>query len=585
MRINPGMKPNDPTYQVALDALSLTTCYLAFLITAEVSVILFKDIINICLKIQGQEFDAPPTEEEALSFICELGAEPPNSRKSQKKLDSAISSEESPSKKKSTKAKKVTATKPKLTKKKADRGKNEGTSTIPGVLDVPKYDSKSEKEYWGGSEEQDDDENDYKNESNNGDNDEDGDDDANDDDNQEVDDTNDNDEETDKKEDQFDDDEEKMDEEEDDEITKELHKDVNVNLRNEDANITDADQENPSPADNEIASLIDTTARHATKVSEITSVFTTTIPLPPPFFNPLPQQATPTPTPTTSIATTSFPSLPDFSSVFKFNDRVTNLEKDLLEIKQVDQYAQALSSIHAIVDYYIDNKLGEAIQKAIVAHNLDFSDFATPVIEKNVTESLEAAVLARSSSQPKSTYKVAATLSKFELIKILMDKMEKNKSYDKADYKRELYDAIVKSYQTDKDLFNTYGEVFTLKKSRDNRDKDQDPFAGSDGETKRRKSSKEAVSSIDSRPKKKKSLSTSKDASHYKHKPSRKSVHAKELSHTVNDSGVQHDQEFYTGNNDKQPADKEVSKADWFEKPERPPTLDFDWNKRKHVDS
>ncbi|GJT75950.1 hypothetical protein Tco_1042675 [Tanacetum coccineum] len=36
MRINPGMKPKEPTYQVALDALALTTCYPAFLITVEV---------------------------------------------------------------------------------------------------------------------------------------------------------------------------------------------------------------------------------------------------------------------------------------------------------------------------------------------------------------------------------------------------------------------------------------------------------------------------------------------------------------------------------------------------------------------
>ncbi|GJR64022.1 hypothetical protein Tco_0010087 [Tanacetum coccineum] len=38
MRINPGMKPKEPTYQVVLDALALTTCYLAFLITAKVLV-------------------------------------------------------------------------------------------------------------------------------------------------------------------------------------------------------------------------------------------------------------------------------------------------------------------------------------------------------------------------------------------------------------------------------------------------------------------------------------------------------------------------------------------------------------------
>ncbi|GJR16248.1 hypothetical protein Tco_0798900 [Tanacetum coccineum] len=74
MRINPGMKPKEPTYQVALDALALTTCYPAFLITAEVPVIyMHQDILNICPKVSGKAFDEPPTEEEALSFIRELG--------------------------------------------------------------------------------------------------------------------------------------------------------------------------------------------------------------------------------------------------------------------------------------------------------------------------------------------------------------------------------------------------------------------------------------------------------------------------------------------------------------------------------
>ncbi|GKD11575.1 hypothetical protein Tco_1195982 [Tanacetum coccineum] len=97
------MKPKEPTFQVVLDSLTLTTCYLAFLITAEVPVIymhqfwatvdkhkasyqfkidnkrvlvnveVFRDILNICPRIQGQEFDEPPTKEEALSFICKLG--------------------------------------------------------------------------------------------------------------------------------------------------------------------------------------------------------------------------------------------------------------------------------------------------------------------------------------------------------------------------------------------------------------------------------------------------------------------------------------------------------------------------------
>ncbi|GKC00735.1 hypothetical protein Tco_0986871 [Tanacetum coccineum] len=248
-------------------------------------------------------------------------------------------------------------------------------------------------------------------------------------------------------------DEESMDEEEDNEATKELYNDVNVNLGNEDTDMTNADQgptqisyvssdftskllnlDNPSLADNEIASLMDTTAQHATAIPEITSSFTTNVLAPPPFFNPLLPQETPTALDTT----TSLPALPDFASVFKFNEKSPLASKLICQkIKQVNLYAQALSSIPAIVDCYMNNKLGEAINKAILAHNLDnrqeaqdeknayielvdtsmralikeevntqlpqilpqaVSNFANLVIDKNVIESVEVAVLTRSSS-------------------------------------------------------------------------------------------------------------------------------------------------------------------------------------------
>ncbi|GJT47782.1 hypothetical protein Tco_0973939 [Tanacetum coccineum] len=437
------------------------------------------------------------------------------------------------------------ALKPKYVRKKADPDtspkqkpiqdtKDEGTSTIPKVPDVPIYESKSEKESWGNSEDEDN-ENDSDDISDEGDDDKDGndgdDDDATDDDKQE---------EFYKEEEENIDDEEIMYDEEDYEVTKELYEDVNVNLGNEDTEMTNADQgatdqqnkanepvqsspvsfdftskllnlENPSPADNEIASLLETSARHVTAVLENTSDFTTTTP-PPPL------------------------------------------------VKQVDQYAHVSPFIPDYVDRYMDNKLGEAINKAILAHNLDcrqeaqdeknayielvdtsmralikeevntqlpqilpqaVSDFANPVIEKNVTESVEAAVLTRSSSQPLVYLWGSASLSEF------------------------------------KDVFDSY-----------------------DRGKKRRKSSKEAESSKDSRSKENKSSSTSKDASKSQHKSSGKSAHAEEPSHTVEDSSMQQDQEFVTGDNDEQPANKEVTKADWFKKPERPPTLDPDWSKR-----
>ncbi|GKD79198.1 hypothetical protein Tco_1341819, partial [Tanacetum coccineum] len=402
---------------------------------------------------------------------------------------------------------------------------DEGTSTIRGVPNVHKYESESEKESWGDSGEEDkDDGNDSEDKSDGND-----DDDANDD-NQEGDDMNDDDKETDR----F----KKVEEDAHVKLTPVLETqkiDKHVQSSSVSSEFTSKllNLKNPSPADNEIVSLMDTTARHVITVPEITSSFTTTIHPLPLFFNPFLQQATPTPTPTTSEATTSFPSLLDFSSVFRFNDRVTNLEKDLSEIKQVDQYAQALSSIPAIVDRYIDNKLGKAINKAIQAHNLDCRQEAQN--EKNeyvklVDTSMRTIIKEEVTTQlpqilpQASTYEAAASLSEFELIKILLDKMEESKSHLRVDYKKKLYDALVK--------------------------------------TKRRKLSKEAESSRDSRSKEKKSSSTSKDASQSQHKHSGKSAHAEEPSHTLNDLGVQQNQEFDTGNNDEQLADKEITKAD-----------------------
>ncbi|GKF46113.1 hypothetical protein Tco_0135915 [Tanacetum coccineum] len=57
------------------------------------------------------------------------------------------------------------------------------------------------------------------------------------------------------------------------------------------------------------------------------------------------------------------------------------------------------------------------------------ADFVTLLIESTVADSDERVVLAKSSSQPKSTYEAATTLIEFELKKFLLDKMQDSKSY------------------------------------------------------------------------------------------------------------------------------------------------------------
>ncbi|GKD50858.1 hypothetical protein Tco_1279834, partial [Tanacetum coccineum] len=273
-----------------------------------------------------------------------------------------------------------------------------------------------------------------------------------------------------------------MDDEEDDEVIKELYDDVNVNLGNDDTEMTDADQgaseqqnvsqesgfkqveedahvilnivieaqkadepvqssfvpsdftskllnlENPSPIDNEIASLMETSARHTTAIPEITSRFTITTPPPPP---------------------------------------VSTLESQMSEFRQTNQFAEAVSSISGIVDTYLASKMKEAVDVAVQLQT-------NKLIEEAQAENQEFL------SQVDST-------------------MKANKSIDRLDIQKNLYIALVESYNNDNDIMSLYGDAVILKKGRHDQDKDEDPSAGSDRGTKRRKSGKDVESSIDSR--------------------------------------------------------------------------------------
>nr|GEW79916.1 hypothetical protein [Tanacetum cinerariifolium] len=89
--------------------------------------------------------------------------------------------------------------------------------------------------------------------------------------------------------------------------------------------------------------------------------------------------------------------------------------------------------------------------------------------------------------EEQSTYEAAASLTEFELKKILLDKFEKSKSCRAAEQHKNLYNALVRSYQLDTDLFDSYGKAYSLKRGREDKDKDKDPPAGSDQGLKKRK--------------------------------------------------------------------------------------------------
>ncbi|GKF02206.1 hypothetical protein Tco_0029129, partial [Tanacetum coccineum] len=160
----------------------------------------------------------------------------------------------------------------------------------------------------------------------------------------------------------------------------------------------------------------------------------------------------------------------------------SSLESDLSELKQTNQFAEALSSILGIVDKYLASKVKDTVDVAVQlksnklreeaqTENQDFlnsldsnmkiiikeqvkaqtSKIMTKV-EKYVTETLGAEVLVRSTNQPQTSYAVASSLSELELKKILIDKMEENNSIDRSDVQKNLYRALLEAYNSDKDL-------------------------------------------------------------------------------------------------------------------------------------
>nr|GEU50704.1 hypothetical protein [Tanacetum cinerariifolium] len=72
MRLHINIKPKEAIFQVVLDALSLTPFYQAFLITEEVLAI-YIEILQICPKFLGQEFEDLRLEHDILFFIRDLG--------------------------------------------------------------------------------------------------------------------------------------------------------------------------------------------------------------------------------------------------------------------------------------------------------------------------------------------------------------------------------------------------------------------------------------------------------------------------------------------------------------------------------
>ncbi|GJR99847.1 hypothetical protein Tco_0316356 [Tanacetum coccineum] len=69
--------------------------------------------------------------------------------------------------------------------------------------------------------------------------------------------------------------------------------------------------------------------------------------------------------------------------------------------------------------------------------------------------------------------------------------MESNKSIYRSNEQKNLYKALVEAYESDKLILDTYCDTVSFKRCRDDKDKDEEPYAGSNQGSKRRRAGKE----------------------------------------------------------------------------------------------
>nr|GEU91766.1 hypothetical protein [Tanacetum cinerariifolium] len=291
------------------------------------------------------------------------------------------------------------------------------------------------------------------------------------------------------------------------------------------------------------------------------------------------------PLPPTTAPNTLLQDLPNFGLLFGFDNRLKTLEANFSEFMQTNQFVGAVSSIPRIIQRYMDQRMNEAVKVAVQIQSDRLRDEAQsendeflkttdenmqkiikeqvkeqvklqvskilPKIEQTVNEQLEAEVLTKSSNSSKTSYAVAADLSEIELKKILIEKMEGNKSIHRSNEQRNLYKALVEAYESDKIILDTYGDTITLKRRRDDdADKDEEPFVGLDRGSKRRREGKEP------------------DKSATVEEPMQTTFQMEEPSHP----------EFETGAYD-HPIVEPSQHPEWFSQQKKPPTPDRDWNK------
>ncbi|GJR80943.1 hypothetical protein Tco_0151728 [Tanacetum coccineum] len=130
------------------------------------------------------------------------------------------------------------------------------------------------------------------------------------------------------------------------------------------------------------------------------------------------------------------------------------------------------TQVTALVDEHLDSRLG--------ATRDEFKNYMSASITARITEQLKIHL-------PQILPKEVSNFTP-PVIKSMVTKSLEHAVLDKE----ECYDGLIKSDDLDKSLFSTYDKVYSLKRSQKDKDKDEDPFTGSDRGLKKGNTSEDA---------------------------------------------------------------------------------------------
>nr|GEU96416.1 retrovirus-related Pol polyprotein from transposon TNT 1-94 [Tanacetum cinerariifolium] len=312
--------------------------------------------------------------------------------------------------------------------------------------------------------------------------------------------------------------------------------DVNINLEGRDVQMIDVHTTQEFEDTHVTLTLVNPDGQQ--QIAPLTLTAPTLMPPTIPTISQVPQA----PTPPTTAPSTFLQNLPNFGSLFGFDHHLKTSEANFSEFVQTNQFSRAISSILKIFERYMDQRMNEAVKVAVQIQSDRLRDEAQAKNEeflKNLDENIQ---------------------------KIIKEQVKERQG--------NLYKALVDAYESDKIILDTYGDTVTLKRHRNDADKDEEPSVRSDRGSKRRREGKELESTRAPEEKTAKTSGKSTQGSKSHQKTASESAPAEEPMQTTKDLEEPLHQEFETGATNDQPIVEASQHPKWFQQQKKPLTPD-----------